>query len=271
MNLRGRIDADEIRRLYVDEHWTTAQLADYYQCAEVTIIRRLQDLGIARRPRGPFVDRDRNFVWSPELAYAVGLIATDGNLSPDGRHITVTSKDRDLLETLRDCLSITTSITASFNPRMVYRLAWSDRYFYDCLLSIGLMPAKSLRLGPLTIPDAYLADFMRGCVDGDGSIITYTDRYNTVKSEKYIYERLFVVLVSASGPFLDWVQASIMRLTGLHGACFSREPGNGRNTMWTLKFAKYDSIRLLNWMYYTPTLPCLARKRAKALPFLMWK
>jgi hypothetical protein len=185
--------------------------------------------------------------------------------------MTMTSKDRDLLETMRDCLSITTSVTATFNPRLVYRLTWGDRHFYDWLLGIGLMPAQSLRLGPVTIPDAYFADFMRGCVDGDGSIITYTDRYNTVKNSKYIYERLFVVLVSASGPFLDWVQASIMRLTGLHGACFSREPGNGRKTLWTLKFAKHDSIRLLNWIYYLPTLPCLARKRAKALPFLKLK
>lgn len=271
MNLRSAIDPEDIRRLYVDERWTAAQLAAHYHCSEATITRRLEELGIARRSRGPKVDRNRNFEWSPELAYAVGLIATDGNLSPDGRHMTMTSKDRDLLETIRTCLSVTTSITTTLNPRLVYRLTWGDKRFYDWLLGIGLMPAKSLRLGLLTIPDQYFADFMRGCVDGDGSIVTYTDRYNMVKSEKYIYERLFVVLVSASGPFLDWVQTSLRRLINLQGALFSREPGNGRATMWTLKFAKHESIRLLNWMYYTPTLPCLARKRAKALPYLNWK
>src|SRR6185503_9333918 len=139
----------------VDEQWTTAHLADYYHCAEVTIIRRLQDLGIARRPRGPFVDRERNFAWSPELAYAVGLIATDGNLSPDGRHLSVVSKDKDLLETLRMCLNINNliSLTTSGAGLYCHRLQWGNRSFYDWLLRIGLSPAKSLRLGSLAVPD----------------------------------------------------------------------------------------------------------------------
>lgn len=34
--------------------------------------------------------------WSPKIAYAVGLITTDGSLSKDGRHIDLTSKDRRL-------------------------------------------------------------------------------------------------------------------------------------------------------------------------------
>lgn len=37
--------------------------------------------------------------WSPEFAYAIGLLVTDGNLSPDGRHLNFTSKDRELAET----------------------------------------------------------------------------------------------------------------------------------------------------------------------------
>lgn len=32
--------------------------------------------------------------WSPEIAYAVGLLTTDGSLSIDGRHIDFTSKDK---------------------------------------------------------------------------------------------------------------------------------------------------------------------------------
>ena len=31
--------------------------------------------------------------WSADFAYAIGLIMTDGNLSPDGRHLCFTSKD----------------------------------------------------------------------------------------------------------------------------------------------------------------------------------
>lgn len=112
---------------------------------------------------------------------------------------------------------------------------------------------------------------MRGCVDGDGSIVTYTDRYNTAKNDKYIYERLFIILVSASAPFLEWVQATIMRLISVEGALFPRHPGHGHSTIWSLKYAKHDSLRLLNWMYYAPDVPSLARKKEKARPFLKFK
>jgi len=42
--------------------------------------------------------------WSPEFAYAIGLIVTDGNLSPDGRHIAFTSKDRELIDNFQRSL-----------------------------------------------------------------------------------------------------------------------------------------------------------------------
>src|SRR5262245_6872784 len=136
MNLRGTIKADEIHRLYVDEHRTTAQLAKHYHCSEATIIRRLEELGTARRTPRPYVDRERKFAWSHELAYAVGLIATDGNLSPDGRHMTVVSKDYDLLETLRACLGLNNAITNHSKLTIAYRIQWGDRQFYDWLQSI---------------------------------------------------------------------------------------------------------------------------------------
>ncbi len=44
--------------------------------------------------------------WSGNLAYAVGLIATDGNLSKDGRHMVFVSKDLQLVETFQKCLGI---------------------------------------------------------------------------------------------------------------------------------------------------------------------
>src|SRR3989338_4542107 len=43
--------------------------------------------------------------WSPELAYAVGLLATDGCLSPPGHLIDLTSNDREQLENFNRCAS----------------------------------------------------------------------------------------------------------------------------------------------------------------------
>ncbi|MBI4789633.1 MAG: hypothetical protein HY782_21600 [Chloroflexi bacterium] len=221
MNLRRQITAEELEHLYLDERLTIEEIADHFDVGATTIRRRMDDLGIPTRPRGPDVDPNAriSLEWSNELAYAVGLIATDGNLSPDGRHMTMVSKDRDLLETFRACLKLENRISPHFSLHGIYnRVAWGNRQFYDWLLSIGLMPAKSLKLGALEVPDGYFADFVRGCLDGDGSILTYTDRYNFYKGKNYVNERLFVVFFSSSITFLEWLEIGIARLADAHGS-----------------------------------------------------
>ena len=44
--------------------------------------------------------------WSPDFAYAVGLLTTDGSLSKDGRHISFTSKDLQLAKLFKKCLKL---------------------------------------------------------------------------------------------------------------------------------------------------------------------
>lgn len=270
MSIRQHLAPEELHKLYLDQQLTIEAIATRFGCSASTIRRRLKELAVPIRPRGSQIRRKWESRWSPELAYVVGLMATDGNLSKDGRHLALGSKDQELLETLRDCLSIENSISRTANGKgsYYYRLQWGDRSFYNWLLSIGLVPAKSLRLGPLVIPDEYFADFVRGCLDGDGSVNVYTDRYNVFKSETYVYTRLFVTIVSASFPFLAWLQNNIARLIGVQGGLFAKKSRQGHSPCWDLKYAKHASIRLLEWIYYAPDVPCLARKRDEARFFL---
>jgi hypothetical protein len=267
------VDLDEatLRHLYIDERFTMLALATRLGCGATTISRRLRRFKIPARPRGPAPLRNTSgLAWSAPVAYAIGLIATDGNLSRDGRHISVVSKDLDLLETLRRCLGLQVSVAKFETKRgtVVGRVQWSDRAFYDALLVIGLTSAKSLTLGPLTIPDEYFPDFFRGCIDGDGSVLVYVDRHHTAKNERYVYMRLYVSLVSASQSFIDWMQANVRRLTGLNGAIEVRQ-SKVRRSLWLLRYAKRESFSLLRWMYYAPDVPSLGRKRAKAEQFIL--
>jgi hypothetical protein len=271
-----RIDPERLRHLYLDEQLSTAAIAAQLACSPITVLRRLHRLDIAVRPRGPnpkrrpydLVRRKSFEEWSTDLAYAVGLLATDGNLSPDGRHLEIPSKDHALLETLKSCLGLGNAITPHSSGSAIHRLQWGDRQFYDWLMSIGLTPAKSLTLGPLAVPDEYFADFLRGCIDGDGSITTYTDRYNTFRNPQYVYTRLYVSLVSASFRFVDWVRATVQRLIGLSGYVSARRSPM-RNPIWRLAYAKRESLALLRWIYYNADVPCLARKRDIAASFLV--
>src|SRR3990167_535268 len=49
--------------------------------------------------------------WSNKLAYAVGLITTDGNLSKDGRHINLTSKDVEQIQNLANILKLKNKVS----------------------------------------------------------------------------------------------------------------------------------------------------------------
>jgi hypothetical protein len=127
-----RIERTTLKHLYVEEGLTTSEVAARLGCSAMTIRRRLTRFHIPIRPRGPcprHAHRRRRVApvwstWSPAIAYAIGLIATDGNLSSDGRHLSIPSKDLDLLETLRDCLRLNNTITRHSNERHIHRLQW---------------------------------------------------------------------------------------------------------------------------------------------------
>lgn len=85
--------------------------------------------------------------WSPKLAYAVGLIATDGNLGRRTATISMVSKDIDLLETMRRCLDVETQIRphrGGYSKRC-HRLAWRDRWRRINPRVHGSLPCKEER------------------------------------------------------------------------------------------------------------------------------
>ncbi len=212
----------------------------------------------------------RNFTWSPELAYIVGLIVTDGCLSGDGRHIMFTSKDLDLIQTFYRLLGLKNKIGRTVNPKSwAYRAQFGDVQFYRWLMQIGLTPNKSKTIGRISVPDEYFIDFLRGHLDGDGSITTFSDHYNTYKNPAYIYQRLVVRFISASKEHVVWLDEKISTITGIKGKIHTtkKNPKTG-NVMHMVKFGKKDSLNLLRKIYYSPNLPSLDRKRKQALEYL---
>ena len=208
-----------------------------------------------------------NYPWTPELAYVVGLLATDGNLSGDGRHVTMRSAELEMIETFQKCLDDHHKLGTEIKPNgsISYRMQVCGVAFYRWLLTIGLFPAKSYTIGPLAIPDEFFRDFFRGCIDGDGSIRVYKDTYNEYRGRKYENQRLYVHLVSASPIFIDWIQDTVSALTNIHGVVVNVPPRSEKHVpLYLLKYAKAESLKIIDWIYYSPDVPCLQRKRKRA-------
>ncbi|KKW46823.1 MAG: Intein-containing protein [Parcubacteria group bacterium GW2011_GWB1_56_8] len=210
----------------------------------------------------------KNFEWGPNLAYAVGLLTTDGCLSNDGRHIIMRSAEVGMLRTFSKCLNLTNNICKTDGGKG-YRIQFGAVRFYNWLAKIGLTPAKTHTLGAIAVPDVFFRDFLRGHLDGDGSIRFYNDQYNVYRGRTYNNLRLSVRFISASKSHITWLQKRVNELTKLHGALICNKPSDkNRVPIWEIKFSKKESVRLLNWIYYEPALPSLERKRLSAMKAL---
>ena len=209
--------------------------------------------------RGPKPKGNVKIEWSPNFAYAIGLLVSDGSLSKNGRHIVFTSKDIEQLENFMRALGIQgifvgyTKSTDKYGSRMIARVQFGDVLFYQFLLKIGLMPNKSKIIGEVKVPHKYFFDFLRGVFDGDGCTHSYFDpRW---KSSFMFY----TIFTSSSLAHILWLQDNIQARLQIKGHI----TGNGIKSAYQLKYAKADSLKLLPKMYSGEDLLYLGRKRLK--------
>lgn len=194
-------------------------------------------------------------MWRPELAYAVGLLASDGCLGQDGLWVDLTSKDKEQLLNFSKCLGRTFTIGNKYNKAgsIGYRIQFKNKLFYEFLLSVGLTPRKSLTLGPLAIPKEYFWDFLRGSFDGDGCFYSYWDpRWRSS-------HMFYIVFASASKKHIAWLQSEIYARIG----CIGHMTTNATRDFFQLKYAKMEALAIIKEMYYTPSVICLSRKSIK--------
>jgi len=111
--------------------------------------------------------------WSNEMAYVVGLTATDGCLVSGRRAINFKSGDRQLVETYLALLGRTNRIKLQRTRTggSAYFTQFHDSALYEWFRSVGLTPRKSLTLGAISVPDEFLLVLVRGLLDGDGSVM----------------------------------------------------------------------------------------------------
>lgn len=156
--------------------------------------------------------------WSPQMAYVLGIVCTDGNIRLSTRkdsnkkytirvsRLTISQKEPELLEKVLKLMNSETKLLHRERKKFPNTISGETYYFhlnsdfiYDDLAKLGLSPNKSLTLKFPDIPNEFLNHFIRGCWDGDGSV--YLDKTSN---------SIFASFVSGS---IDFISSILYHLT----------------------------------------------------------
>ncbi len=111
--------------------------------------------------------------WSPEMAYVLGVLATDGNVRHNTVRLSLT--DLELVEKVRSLMGsdhpIRQVAPKGYSRKVQYHLQISSIELAATLTKLGITPRKSRSLAFPEMPKDCIRHFLRGCWDGDGSFL----------------------------------------------------------------------------------------------------
>lgn len=205
--------------------------------------------------------------------YLLGAYITDGCVSRNGVSLAteIKSKDEDWLRSIGDVISPQSPIVKVKNSNC-YRLRVADKKIATWLVEHECVPNKSLKVKMPQIPVEYLPDFVRGCIDGDGSISSYT-RNNGTSQKRYATQSCYIV--SASKHFIVDLHEQLKQC-GLHSTTkIKRTKGKttilndgqkiiGKHDQYIIQFTGKYCLSVLQYCYYPEAKLFMARKKKRA-------
>lgn len=107
----------------------------------------------------------------------------------------------------------------------------------------------------MNVPSEFFSDFLRGLFDGDGTF----REFNHPESQ---YPQIRLRFASASPRFIRWLHQEIKKELDTKGFIANGE--RDENLIYGIS----DSLKLINYMYYSTDVVCLSRKFEKVKPYL---
>ena len=223
---------------------------------------RINDNGEIEEKTRDKIHFNENFFskWSNEMAYVLGLIYTDGNITDTsikmGR-LTFAQREKEAVEKFLNLIGADSKILYRRREKYINTTAGELYYFhinsdmvYKQLLELGLTPNKSLSMAFPKIPDEYIRHFVRGCWDGDGTV--YIEKRNG---------NLKTLFVCGSLEFIT-VLKEHLRKQGLSDVTLYEDKRSKKgNVSYYFRYGTKDSIKLFHYLYdVVPESQYLKRK-----------
>lgn len=248
---------------YVNKKWGLLKSGAELGLGKKVVKRILQENGIKIRDNAEahrvyqindsYFDKE-----SHNMAYILGFLASDGNISTKDNKIKIglSAVDKEILEKIKEELQSTRPLyeyttTQGYN---VAELTFNSAHIKKKLAEYGIVPNKTFTLQPpIKLDEQYIIDYIRGYFDGDGSICK-TGYLNHGKEFR---------IVSASKEILEFFEDYFYKNYGQSkGHIYPRSKVEGRAQLYDLKYSTNFTKKLYN-ILYTPNSLYLKRKKDK--------
>lgn len=249
----------EICFLYDKNGETLSFLSQKYHCRTDAIKAVLLKYNIKMKPKGTSKNRllKEDFfenIDMPEKAYFLGLLFADGFIVHDKARkrnpmigIMLKLSDKDILEQFRNILQANGKITYDKRGKKeCARFSFRNKKMASDLAKYGIIQNKTYLTKHLPkVPNEFLRDFIRGLVDGDGSI------YQETKSKKYRidfcshYQSICEDFRQLCNTFLDKPNTNVIKNYG---------------SAYHIRFNDQSSVKQLATVLYKGNTIALARK-----------
>ncbi|WP_411954773.1 LAGLIDADG family homing endonuclease [Alkalibacillus sp. S2W] len=208
--------------------------------------------------------------WTEDIAYLVGLIATDGTLRKNRKQIKITSSDEEFLKTVIEVIQnkitgrkqhyqkyLSDKRNINLGQEYVhYEYAFTSPYFYDFCQNAGLTPDKTNTISMLNVPQKYFLDFLRGVIDGDGN-------FNVIKNEV-----TRIRIYGGSKLFLEWINNFLKEFYNIKKGWFTHSE-NDFGSKYHLVFSTYhDVLKIVDLMYHSDKVVCYQKKKERVQDYL---
>ena len=218
--------------------------------SRASIIVQARKLGYQRECGNYKINHKFFEEWNPNSAYIIGFFAADGCVEPNLNRISceLSIKDYDHLFNIKNIMNSENPICLK-KTRNSCSLYIHNKKMVNDIINKGIIPNKTTRIKLPNVPDQYINDFIRGYIDGDGSI-WYNG--NSIKLQ-----------ILGNINFIQEICNKISSLYNINGHIYEHNKSTGTKNCYRLIYNGKKANFLLDNIYY-PNCFALIRKQGLA-------
>jgi hypothetical protein len=215
-------------------------------------LHRYEDPNIIKPHKRMYEFREQLLdTWTPESAYFLGWVLTDGyiysrSVGHDSSTVVFDLKDREVTELL--CKILEHPKEPQYTSRGYWKLRASSVHLVKRLEELGIGSAKSLTVPLPPVFDEVFSHFVRAVVEGDGSLTAPPHFFRAA-------------INSASREFLSALEQKLP----FKGSLFQVGKRKRKNPLWRLVYSGKEALRFCEWIYQDSDGMYLSRKYERYL------